>query len=193
MQQTTGAGKGLGFGVDLWGSASLDSHKSNRGGDLLSEASFPVADAGIFQKTSGVAPAPAPTSSTAVKTVRVGSELDDFKLDDLKVSERLLEREEELDFATFGKASHAVQLNQRTVIATVQAGRDKGDFELESSEMLAKLEAATLEGDKSSAFRMSAPTAADEPAPKSIEVDLATLDLDSYIKQQEETGGGLFD
>ena len=190
-KQTLGAAKGLGFGVDLWGDSVSVAPLPK--GDLLADvSSSEKVDAGIFNKISGSTSTSGGTSVATSKVVRVGSDVDETKLNDLRVSERLLAREEELDYAMFGKSSHAVQLNQKKVVATVNSGQDRGDFDLESSDVLAKLEAATLVKDPTF-FNVSSTQPFVAEAPK-IEVDLAAIDLNSYIKQQEESnGGGLFD
>lgn len=200
-QKTVGSAKGLGFGVDLWGessTATTGKSKTSTLDDLLAvSSSETLLDAGIFNSGGGA------TAATTVRKnvdeqstgrVRVGVAVasDESQLNDLKMATRLLEREEELDYETFGKTTHA-QILREKVVKSVQAGAVRGDLELESEDVLARME-GDLNRTNSALYKPSVSSAAAvTSAPKPVEVDLANLDLDSYIQSQGQSGGGLFD
>ena len=199
-QKTVGSAKGLGFGVDLWAESGTATGKSKTStlDDLLSVSSSETLDAGIFKSGGGA------TAATTVRKnvdeqstgrVRVGVAVasDESQLNDLKMASRLLEREEELDYETFGKTTHA-QILREKVVKSVQAGTVRGDLELESEDVLARMEGDLANRTESALYKPSVSSAAAVPsAPKPVEVDLANLDLDSYIQSQGQSGGGLFD
>ena len=202
-----GAAKGLGFGVDLWGDAGAAKPKSAATDFLVDSSSSATLDAGIFHQTgAGVASPAAKTrvvneQSTGKVRVGVAVASDESQLGDLTMATRLLEREEELDYATFGKTQHAQQLRE-TVVAKVQGGATRGDLELESEDVLRRMEGALAasQAEDASLFKTTAAPAAASAsaavAPKPVDVDLASLDLNSYIASQEQSGGGgggLFD
>jgi hypothetical protein len=201
--KTSGAAKGLGFGVDLWSDTTSTKKAS---ADFLQtivssdqQTSF---EGGIFDSTATSAAAvvrPSNVDEKATGKVRLGVSVasDETQLKDLTMASKLLEREEELDYATFGKTTHAKQLRE-SVIHKVEVGSARGDLELESEDVLKRMEGALANDSEPSiskpvlsASSRAAPVAA---APAAIDVDLSKLDLDSYIASQESSGGGgLFD
>jgi len=208
QQQATGAAKGLGFGVDLW-SETTSKPKGSSLDVLFTESSSAPLDAGIFTGGAAAAAAAASSSSSAAKKtnvdeaatgrVRVGVSVasDESQFGDLTMASRLLEREEELDYATFGKATHATQLREK-VVSKVQSGAARGDLELESEDVLTRMEGALASQKDDALFKPkvggSAAAGAAASRPAEVEVDLASMDLNSYIASQEQSGGGgLFD
>lgn len=194
--KTSGAAKGLGFGVDLW-SDTTPTKKATT--DFLQTIVSSDLDGGIFDATATSAAAvvrPSNVDETATGKVRLGVSVasDETQLKDLTMASKLLEREEELDYATFGKSLHAKQLRE-TVIHKVEVGSARGDLELESEDVFKRMEGALANDSEPSISKpilaASAPVSA---APAAVEVDLSKLDLDSYIASQESSGGGgLFD
>jgi len=202
--KTTGAAKGLGFGVDLWGGDITTKPKTSALDDLLADVLSDNLDAGIFDTKKDSVPIKASSynvNENATGKVRVGDAVasNEFQLNDLKMATRLLEREEELDYATFGKTTHAQQLREK-VVSKVQAGAVRGDLELESEDVLKKMEGALTSQSDAPLFKPTvsagAAAAAELAATKPVEVDLASMDLDAYIASQASGsggGGGLFD
>lgn len=199
--KTSGAAKGLGFGVDLWSDTTPTKKAS---ADFLQTivSSDQQLEGGIFDSTATAAAAvvrPSNVDEKATGKVRLGVSVasDETQLKDLTMASKLLEREEELDYATFGKTTHAKQLRE-SVIHKVEVGSARGDLELESEDVLKRMEGALANDSEPSiskpvlsASSRAAPVAA---APAAIDVDLSKLDLDSYIASQESSGGGgLFD
>lgn len=196
-QKTVGAAKGLGFGVDLWGDVPASSTKK---ADLLAtvSAAEPL-DSGVFHggmpSSSSVPAKKINVNQDATGRVRVGVAVasDETQFNDLTMATRLLEREEDLDYETFGKTNYAQQIRQK-VISMVESSSARGDLEVESADVFRKMDEELLRADShESRPKVSSATAAVE-APQAINVDLSSLDINSYIASQEaSSGGGLFD
>lgn len=118
---------------------------------------------------------------------------DDNKINDLAVG-AIMEREE-LDFDMFGKS----KLRQYEPMDTTKKGGASGivgsdDLVLESSDVFSDFESLLSDSGKSKKSTISAvKVSSTSPTSKTVVVDSA-YDIDAYISQQEESGGGgLFD
>jgi hypothetical protein len=113
------------------------------------------------------------------------------KVDDLTVG-RLMEREE-LDFALFGKSK--IQAFGTQVKAAPLSSIKKEIFDIEEVDDLNELEKATdsLPSNVTKSIYSFDFNAMDSTFNSTSEVDIANLDLNAYIAQQEsDNGGGLF-
>jgi hypothetical protein len=141
------------------------------------------------------------TKPNNISKINIIGMADDDDLGGLRVG-KILEKEDDLDYDTFGKKSIAqgVTTTTKTVKTTVTTTTTKvpiaaptaDDFVVESKDILAKLEVTTtspaLNKEKTSiknTFIM-----ADIP---SVDIDITNLDLNAYLEENSKGGGGLFD
>lgn len=128
----------------------------------------------------------------------------DDQLSDLAVGQ-MMQREDELDVATFGKsnvrqgegggrglsqetANAQAAAKDRAVLQREQAEMDRLDSLLNSSTTDSALESKKKTTTAAPAAASSTAPSADAP-----DIDFAALDLDSYIAAESSAGGGLFD
>lgn len=194
--------------ADIWS----NEFPTNNTKDILSEvtSSQNISDHGIFAKNVPL-PAQAQTSLLSstlptskpktISKINIIGMADDDDLGGLGVG-KILEKEDNLDYETFGKKSIAqgVTTTTKTVKTTVTTTTTKvpvnaltsDDFVVESKDMLAKLETATINAAVASKERPSknAFVMADIP---SVDIDITKLDLNVYLEENSKGGGGLFD
>lgn len=194
--------------ADIWS----NEFPTNNTKDILSEvtSSQNIADHGIFAKNiplstqtqASSVPTNIPiTKPNNISKINIIGMADDDDLGGLRVG-KILEKEDDLDYDTFGKKSIAqgVTTTTKTVKTTVTTTTTKvpiaaptaDDFVVESKDILAKLEVTTtspaLNKEKTSiknTFIM-----ADIP---SVDIDITNLDLNAYLEENSKGGGGLFD
>ena len=195
--------------ADIWS----NEFPTNNTKDILSEVSSGqnITDHGIFAKNAPL-PAQVQTSSSstiipksaskAISKINIIGMADDDDLGGLGVG-KILEKEDNLDYDTFGKKSIAQGLTTttKTVKTTVTTTTTKApitaptadDFVVESKDTLAKLEAATSNAAGTSVKEKTAKSTfvmADIP---SVDIDITKLDLNAYLEENSKGGGGLFD
>lgn len=206
--QVSQAEKGLGFSTDLWSNdllASTASKPNKDLDDLFSGSTAKSKDYNMEDSLFGGYDPKKPVKkdddisklrmgsaggSTEVKSINIrGTKNDEEEstLQDLAVS-KLLEREEDLDFDTFGKVKMD---NNVHITKTIKKNKDV--FDLGSEDYLNELEAVANKRDTTtSSTTSSKPKVVAVQAAK--EIDMSSLDLDAYISaQQASSGGGLFD
>lgn len=190
---------GLGRNLNLWDNQT----KPKQSLDSLfddSPSTFSNDDGGLFSSPSKVKDLNSvlTNSQTASNNLRVYAEDDDDDIENLKVS-KLLQREEEADFETFGNSSNASRSKSKTSAKVKYAKEDldistfdkvsnleQGIEEDELSKYLASLNSSTVTKKKdSSTFDLNNSDAA--------EIDISSLDLNDYIAKQQSNSGGLFD
>ena len=189
--------KGLGFDVAVWDSRPVTSNI-----DVLATTSptSSSSDAGLFSRpvaTEGSRSTAEQAEAFRPKIhgrFKVTAEDNDEHFSDLLVSNLVEQEDTTADIALFGKTS--VVQGAKGAVATQKAfaGARKDDFELESNDVIANLEKATVERKTKPATTVfntrSFLDATEEPAQ---DIDLSTMDLNAYISQNSESQGGLFD
>ena len=192
------ANSGLGFNVNLWDPSAIrktsksledlfgdDIHTNKDGfneGGLFGEVTFP----------SPVNAAP-PSGRTIGSKLRVLAEEDDDNIDGLAVS-RLLQREEnlDLDFEIFGKAAPARREISSKLVNSSHAVKNRDELDLSGLDEIASMERAILSTTSRVASVSVASSTVAEPLAV-VDLDGASFDLNAYISQQGNSGGGLFD
>ena len=194
--------------ADIWS----NEFPTNNTKDILSEvtSSQNISDHGIFAKNVPL-PAQAQTSLQSstlptskpktISKINIIGMADDDDLGGLGVG-KILEKEDNLDYETFGKKSIAqgVTTTTKTVKTTVTTTTTKvpvnastsDDFVVESKDMLAKLETATINAAVASKERPSKNVFVMADIP-SVDIDITKLDLNVYLEENSKGGGGLFD
>ncbi len=194
--------------ADIWS----NEFPTNNTKDILSEvtSSQNISDHGIFAKnvplpTQAQSSLLSPTLPTSkpktISKINIIGMTDDDDLGGLGVG-KILEKEDNLDYETFGKKSIAqgVTTTTKTVKTTVTTTTTKvpvtsptaDDFVVESNDMLAKLEAATTNAAMTVKEKSSKNTFVMADIP-SVDIDITKLDLNAYLEENSKAGGGLFD
>eukprot|EP00604_Paraphysomonas_vestita_P002220 CAMPEP_0174819294 /NCGR_PEP_ID=MMETSP1107-20130205/2432_1 /TAXON_ID=36770 /ORGANISM="Paraphysomonas vestita, Strain GFlagA" /LENGTH=313 /DNA_ID=CAMNT_0016032497 /DNA_START=29 /DNA_END=970 /DNA_ORIENTATION=- len=130
------------------------------------------------------------SSSSKGKVAIQGEDSDqEDKYDDLAVGQ-ILEREE-LDFETFGRSK--VRQYEPKPVTKPNPTIYQDDFILQDEDDLNEME-SILSGKKSSGYETKTKYNPSKTKSTSIStIDVDSLDINAYISQQENSGGGLFD
>jgi hypothetical protein len=164
-----------------------DSDKSSKL-DFLNDA--PVE---TKKKTVNLTPSQSALQSTSGRGANVGSQSHkDDQLNDLILK---VEKEDDLDFDTFGKSIASATGNRKAA----ESNKNKilgelynEDFDLSALNQLDALERSTTNKKKNTPIVTSQKSVA-QSTETVVDIDLANLDINSYINDNQSGGGGLFD
>lgn len=197
------AEKGLGFTTNLWDNDNINTSKSKNLDDLLVSATASSSSSSndtLFGNNDlkandafTIGMKMNQNTDTNKGKVNTG-DLDDNKLDDLKVG-KLIEKEDELDYDLFGKKNIVQARSVGTILHKQKNVSETEDLEIDSAEVLDNLEKVTLKENvftrkiiqKAVALNdITIPAVADD-------IDISKFDINAYINENSGGGGGLFD
>jgi len=204
IKQQNAAEKGLGFSTSLWdnddnitNTKKLDDLFNDTTTSLLSNdttTSLFGNKNDIKKKDDTLADIGIKINPNASSGKVITGNLDDNKLDDLKVG-KLIEKEDDLDYELFGKKSIVQARSVGTILHKQKNISENEDLELESAEVLDNLEKVTL---KDNVFTTIATKKVSQspvitPTVNTDDIDIAKFDINAYINENSGQGGGLFD
>lgn len=196
------------FGQDLWSNslptisqvdilASVGSSKDSSNDDGLFSSSGSKSNnsgsdmSGYYDKLSTKQQLSSPAKSKLII-----NDMNDDNLSDLSIN-RMLEKEDDLDFETFGKKSitqgSAVTKSTTTTTTTIKTipTSTTDDFISASNDVLRIIESSSSISDVPTHTQSSRRVATEVNIP--VEVDISSIDLNSYVSSQQSSSGGLFD
>ena len=197
--------KGLGFTTSLWESDVSNSKVD----DLLNDISLKTTPSSNDTLFGGKVESKVKADALAEIGIKINQnpnqnntkggkvnigDLDDNKLDDLKVG-KLIEKEDDLDYELFGK-KNIVQARSVGTILHKQKNVSQTDLEIESAEVLDNLEKVALKDNvftSKTIVPQSSPSTTVNTNINPDDIDMTKFDINAYINENSSGGGGLFD